>query len=338
MQIFLQFLGGACLAVIALAAIGYLWFRWQFKKMLKIANAMGGAAAPIKIKLVPDEDGEWAEADIVSERIRQFEGLGFTYVGTYCIDLVPDFRMVALAHPSEPAYATVAENPMIETFAEIVQVADDGRMLTVTTMKPLSDTPTPPHKTVIRLPQASVGDLFAEVRKSRLDGPLMDHTVENFVTVFEESYHRDMRWQYEEGGLRNANAREVEELTGVSIDPVTGEYLRSLHPEQWPEELGDRLKESFLKTTTLSASEWDRISQNMFFVHDNMDAEDISECVIYVTDGDDDFMEDYERLLGDNPRETYKNILTDLGVMDKVEYVGSVTEPVPADLYFVSST
>jgi len=333
MQLFLQFLGGACLAVGILVVGAFLWMRWQLRKMIKLASAMGGSAAPIRVQLISDPDGDWADAERVSERVRQFEALGFRYVGTYRIDLVPDFRMVALVHSDEPAYGTVTENPMTGVFSEVVQLAEDGRNLTITTMKSMGDAPTPPTKTLVRLTKASVGDLFAEVRMRRLSGSLKDHSLQNFVTHFEDAYHAEMRWQYEEGGLRNANAREVENLTGVAIDRETGEYLRTLHPTHWPEEIEDRLREKFLKSTSMSAAEWDQVQDYVAFIHDQMDFDDIVDAVIDAADTDDAFTEDWDRLKGQNPRETYRNILTDMGMMDRVELLACMDDPVPCDVY-----
>jgi hypothetical protein len=103
----------------------------------------------------------------------------------------------------------------------------------------------------------------------------------------------------------------------------------------------EALRENFLEASGWSAIEWDRKRERIFFVHDHADPDGLACCLIDAMDvdamEDEDFEREESRILRRFEQGSRRSVFAELAaedpVRDQFEKVGTVTEPVPADVY-----
>lgn len=331
MGVFLQIIGALVLILILVVVAAALYLRFQVSRIKKMAEMMGGPVAPVRVHLDPAPGYAWNDPAEV-ERIRtEFALAGFSPAGQFTIREMPMVGMAAFANAEATAYGVITHHPMTGVFVELVRAFDDGRMHTLTTApEPKPKLPTYPSKTVVRLEGASVADLVRELEFLPANGQLVAHTPEAFPHIFEEAYNREMTWAYTEGPSKDVDPDLIANLIGGEVDPETAALLEK--PE--PEEL---LLKRFLETSDLSAAEWEAMRDDVYFIHDEMNDDDLvgmaSDGIEDIEEAEEDAYDLIEKVTGTTPRERFRELLRLAKIEDKFKIVGTLDDPVPCDVY-----
>jgi len=154
-----------------------------------------------------------------------------------------------------------------------------------------------------------------------------------FREVFERAYADEMDWRLSRGG---ATEEEIRRMALASGEEYSDEQIAAtLELQRWEaiESLNTALRKRFAEETTMSVAEWDRISDELLFIHDDLSADELRDMV------EDWFSEDPDqyRWPEDLPgRETFATVIAQIPENRRPRRVGTVSEPVEADVYTAS--
>ena len=86
----------------------------------------------------------------------------------------------------------------------------------------------------------------------------------SFKFQFEEGFRRVMEWQYSSGNVTTDHLDQLSELTGLTIDPQTQEFLRQQAIQEEDEQ--QILIECYLEESGILALEWEKIEDDVVVV------------------------------------------------------------------------
>jgi len=216
MQMFLQILGGLCLFTVVVAVGGWLFVRWKFRQLGKLAEQMGGSLVPPSgVSLDGVQEPDWIDSKWATKWIEEFRSAGFDEVGAFEITQLPDATIYGFCDPSRSIWGTVTEVGSIGRYAEIVAHYEDGRTFMATTQDP-SMASNLPWTTAKYLPSARLEDLLNASDWDAPDGERKGVHPSVFVESYLAAYRRGMEYQFSQGQLKDAITPEIFALSAQS--------------------------------------------------------------------------------------------------------------------------
>lgn len=343
--------GGVLLALVILVAAIIFWFRRKMSGLAEKLSTMAAAfptVPPMRIELERQEHNvdEWIDPEEVEKQVQAFEELGFRRIGVFEIDEI-DTTMVALHHSAQHAAGIVYEQPALGVWVDFATTYDDGRHFTASTSQhDLLEKP--PGRSMINAPELDVPELYERFLQERPTDSMTPVPVEGFAEFFEREWVEEMTWRGARGGPGEEEIRAIAARDGTEATPESIETIQECWRSAYADYLSDELREQYLRGGTISAAEWERIRDRLLFVHEWSTARDLAMQILNADEdmddesddsGDDeeDWEDQLDRLANefkaDSRRESFRHLNAQLPEGRRLEPIGEMREPVPADVY-----
>lgn len=285
--IFLQILGGCCLAFVVLCGILALYVglkvRGFFTSLKKMARA--GSANPRKVTLEAMPHPRWDDDKAARAAVAILEREGYRPIGAFRVVEIHSLTMQAFVSDADNAYAVVSEVPdAAGVWCEAVRFYDDETSLCVSNMREIGAPDQPPTAQRVNVPGATTEAMLAEFRSTlQRDKPSPVHRAEDFVTRFQDAYTRVMDWRAARGGASEAEVRRVMLAGGVTATDeqvaLTVESQRQLANEHLREAIVDQL----LTARSMTSTDWQQVADRHLIVHDRLTFQDLASLVAEAT-------------------------------------------------------
>jgi hypothetical protein len=324
MALFLQIIGGLFLLFILLLVGGFLYVRYKFRKF---TEAIGDVMPqPTTINLRPIEEDVWSRPSVATA-VADFQLLGYERGQAYRPDEMPMLIVLPLVNRAMNAYGVVYDlNDGSIVWSDVVQRYEDGAV-TVSNSTHAKGLKQRPNYENIYLPGQPVADLHRHLIEMRTERMILPATHEGFKSEFEEAYASETAWRDSQG----ISEEELAAVIGNTNMTATEEQLALAREEiarQANERLAERLRAEFLRTTTLSAAEWEDVEDRLAFVHDKLSKEELVEIVEMAFEDEVDI----EIPEGD-ARAAFAVCNTNLPPHNQFTLIGRLESPLEADVY-----
>jgi hypothetical protein len=324
MSVFLQIVGGLFLLVVVLIGLGFLYLRWQFKKLgAAMANSL---PQPLTLDLRPIDDDAF-EDSAVKTFVTDFQQLGYVRGSAYRPREMEMLVVMSFINAPLDAFGVVYNlNDGSKVWADIVQRYENGSA-TISNASPSGLNQRPGYENTY-LAGKSIAELhqhFIAMQKPSA----MPVSEQAFKAEFEEAYASEMVWRDSTG----ISAEEIEAVARNGNLDTTDEVLALTQvavAQQVNERLQQRLRAEFLRTTTMSAADWDKVEDYIAIVHDKLTDEELD----YVRER---ALPETEVKLNPmppgSPRIAFAAFNTTLPDDRQFKLLGTVSNPIEADIY-----
>ena len=165
---------------------------------LKEVRRQALAKQPDQIRLFPQPGYQWKKPVAVSKLANPLAARGFTDLGPYRIDVMPDVTLRFLVNPAVSIYACVYEHARTGIWLDLVSRYADGSGATFTTLGG-SGMNQRPHDTIVRAPSASSEALYGRMLRERPQRTLLRLDAATVIRLFEGAYAEQRLWRKTEG-------------------------------------------------------------------------------------------------------------------------------------------
>jgi hypothetical protein len=284
---------------------------WMLKrKLTQFANSISSALTPpLEISLRPLNPVRWADPR-VEPTGAQLQAQGFRSIGAYAIKELKGTNISAWIHPEEKVYGVVYEHPQVGVWCDVVSQYEDGTSCTHSSA-PDSGLDQDPRNPNYKLPAQSPEVLLQAHLQTRPPHPTSLHA-SGFEADFVRAYRETMEWRISRGTTQ-AEISQVAALMGQTFEPQVLEQGFQMQQIQERAQLDELLRKHFLQKTSISAAEWDKISDRVVFVHDGLSEDELEELGF-----------------GDLPEEGTPR---DRARESNARHLGTLQQPVEADVY-----
>jgi len=175
-----------------------------FGGFLKDVGAQALAKQPDTIRLSSQPGHQWTNVAAVNKLAEPLLARGFTDLGPYSIDVMPQVALRFLVSPAVSVYACIYEHAKAGVWLDLVSRYTDGTGATFTTVRSTGMDERPQDK-IVRAPNASADMLFGRMLVERPQRPLVPLDAAEVIRLFEAVYAEQMLWRK----TRGISAREV---------------------------------------------------------------------------------------------------------------------------------
>ena len=352
MNTFLQAVGVTALVVIglvvlaALVVVGlYLWLTKvklpQLKASLEsLVDGANTGRPTLTLEPLDDDDalGDRPELRRAADALR---ATGMERGGTYAVKEMPGAVVVTLADAARAVFATASDVPGFGTNLDVITLYADGRSVVHRTMPP-TGVDRPPAMANVYLPHASPAEVVARHLDERPMGDRRSVEPADVAAVVVEQHEAEQDWRDARGGTTPDEFRAAARH-GKLADPDMDD-LDTLAEQSRAQAAGRveaRLRERFRRETTLSADAWERVRDRLVFVFDTQHRAELAQTLAAAAEGDGEGGRDWhdrdqeisDRLAAGPLREAFAAENAALPAGRRFERLGTVGEPVPADVY-----
>jgi len=239
MGLVLQIIGVVFVLFFVISVGTLLLLRSKLRKALRTFEP-AAVRTPNRIHLLREDELTWKKEAAVKATLAPLLNLGFTPLGYFTLDEMPDVQFAALAHPGNNAYAVVYEHSAAGVWTEIYSRYAEGQSLKVCTYSNIfhpasAQVDTPPFRKSVKVPGLDVESLFQRFINERPAYVIEPVQPENFAALFEKAYADEMDWRASRGGPTEAEIRRVAAATGRHVDDaMVKETRRRLAPQDVP--------------------------------------------------------------------------------------------------------
>jgi len=175
-----------------------------FGGFLKDIGAQALAKQPDTIRLSSQPGHQWTNVAAVNKLAEPLLARGFTDLGPYSIDVMPQVALRFLLNATVSVYACIYEHAKAGIWLDLVSRYTDGTGATFTTV-PSTGMDERPQDKIVRAPNASADMLFGRILVERPQRPLIPLDAAEVIRLFEAVYAEQMLWRK----TRGISAREV---------------------------------------------------------------------------------------------------------------------------------
>lgn len=304
---------GVGIGVLLMPVMLYVTFRlvlWMLKRKLnQFAESLTSSfQTPLEITLRPLNPVVWSDPRVEVSGA-ELQEQGFHSVGAYAIKEMKDVRLSGWIHPQENLYGVVYEHPAVGVWCDVLSQYADGTSCCHSSAGEtgLDQDPRNPNYKLPAQPPAVLVQTHLQTRPAH-PAPL---SAEKFADDFVRAYRETMAWRVSRGTSQQ-EIIQVAALSGQTYDPEVLEQGFQIQQSTERALLGDLLRKTFLEKTSISAAEWDKISDRVVFVYDALSNDELEDL------GFDELPAEgtaRERVRG------------------KARHLGTLQQPVEADVY-----
>ncbi len=324
------------LAVLGILILAGLVAVARFALRLRRELAAARVRTPSTITLEPIAGAAWARESTGRSDGEAFEQAGFQRVGSFEVPEMPGVELVGWAHPGERLYGVTYNHAAAGVWSDVVARYADGTGDTASSARHGGELDQPPWSRKAHEPGAPAVRLL-EIAATWPAAGRLEATVEGFVEDFRDAYAREMAWRNERGGPSREEIARVAEGMEVRFSAADIDQAYDQQRRQTLGRLRDECVEALAATGVRGSggSSLDQLS--LLVIHDQMSrAEAIDELGI-VVELPEELMESVEAEGGGDPpvRELVRELVGDLPVHQRLRLLGSVADPVGADVWEV---
>lgn len=337
-DIFLKVMGVIFLVLIALVVVVVLVVRARVRAFFRRLSSE--LSPPLTVELTPIAgDPGWTDESAVRLLTDPLKNLGFERVGAFETDMHGPVMMEVWCDAGRAIYAVVYEleiELVDQPWLDFVTRYRDGSTFTVSNAPLGSDLEQREDHPKRFLNDRNPKRLLNEMLDQRPERPIDPVPIDpvEFKDFFEAHYAEEMKWRAERGEIVPADEDNEGPgiLSSLEYDAERADHLY---------ELENQVTEAFLQSTTLSALEWERIRDRVVLIYDGLGEDDLNMIIDEWIEPDERFEERFEAALRDlaargegfQPRAAFEALNTRLRNRQRFKRLGSMTEPVPADIY-----
>ena len=294
-----------------------------------------------RIHLEVDAQPEWMSREPAGHIVRRLAKADFASGRAYTIPEMPSVRLTAMFHAKTGVTAAVYEHDQVGVWVDLGLGYEDGEEITVSNVPTGGEMDHRPEVVKVTMPGASLDDLAAEMRKHLKKKPRVMLNDETFARFFEESYAKDMEWRMERGGVTEEEIRRVAASSGMELTDeqmaMACSEIKSREIFRWHKDcLG-----TFRRITTLSVYEYTSYLENgdFFVLADRFDPEAFLRYLEDRFELSDEHLPKYREIAAKtgSPRDLLERINRTLVPDKRARQIGSVVEPMEAEIWFMPS-
>jgi hypothetical protein len=190
----------------------------------------------LEIHLSPVDEPRWRDRNKIAELISSLQQKGFESAGHYTCLEIPSLIISGFIHPSEQMAGAVYDHPVRGIWADIFVHYTDGGSLTVSNADAGHEVDHMPQQAKIYCKGSSVGELVQKVMAERKEGRRITIRKEEFASLFEAQYKKEMKWRSDRGGATYLEVHGAAEEMGASTDRERLEERTHQLQENWEKE------------------------------------------------------------------------------------------------------
>ena len=363
MMLFLQIVGAIFVSMVLVIVFFTFWIKWRirsaFKELGQSVKEMGATlealkasgGVPPRINVVRAGEvgmpAQFADAQKESAYVRALLAQGFTDLGYYLIQEMPNVIMHGLMNVEQATYALVFEMPGVDVgvVLDLVCGYPDGTSMTYST-SPETGLERPPGKPIVREPGSpDAAGLYARYLRERPPGPFLPVSADDFPRRIEKAHAEEQDWRNSRGGVSEKEIRRIAaRLGGEGMDDFTIQLARHVEATRAASATADAVKERFYASAGWSAERQEEEGDALHVVHETTPLDEVVATYLEAadpgTEGDewDKWREGEDasarRLVVDlPPRRAFEMLNARLPVEKQFKRLGEVSEPVAADVY-----
>lgn len=335
-------IGMICTALFVILLIAVVIIALRVRRFVKgLGEAMKNAnlsGTPATITLVPAPAPTWQDTAKVAATVDEFHRAGFDDIGIFIMPEMPGVQLQAFCRPLEGLYGVVYEHTQAGfVWADVFSRYENGDGITASNAPKGHELDHKPGQTKIYDKHATVTELLEKLRAQRQPLPTVPHTAAAFVALFQQSYAEEMEWRDKRGGPTAEEIQRVALEMGQAASPDQVQSARNIERAQAAERMEGRCLEAFFASGQIGADEGERLRDHIIVVHDFSDVEaHLDDVAVLLRDGEnDDFdLDEYLAPHRDkSPREAFRQVVFDLPLRQAYRHLGTVSEPVEADVW-----
>lgn len=151
-----------------------------------------------QIRLFPQPGYQWKKPVAVSKLADPLVSRGFTDLGPYRIDVMPEVTVRFLINSAVSVYACVYEHAKAGIWLDLVSRYEDGSRATFTTHRS-NGLDQRPQDTLVRAVSASAEALYGRMLRERPQRTLLRLDAATAIRLFESADTEQRRWRQTEG-------------------------------------------------------------------------------------------------------------------------------------------
>jgi hypothetical protein len=165
---------------------------------------------PDHIRLFPQPGYPWKKPVAVSKLAGPLASRGFTDLGPYRIDVMPELTVRVLVNSTVSVYACVYEHATAGIWLDLVSRYEDGSRATFTTLRS-NGINQRPQDTIVRAPSASSEALYGRMLTERPQRALLRLDPATVIRLFESAYAEQRLWRQ----TKSISAREASNVAAT---------------------------------------------------------------------------------------------------------------------------
>lgn len=371
--------GGFLTAIVVFLLVLLLWLRAKWRSLTRgigdLMKGLGTPAIPQTLRLERVDANAVAVPEALTQAVKDLQSLGLATAGPYKIggqesDLAAKDGLLAYtAADTRQSVSGLAiasnKHGVVIDFATLYTypVSHGGGRIDAITHTTLPDQglETPPQRPKIRGPGLSANALLERHLAERPGGHMRAIALEEIPDLVRQYTEEEYFWRASRGGASEGEVRKIMEAMDPSDlnDPkLSAEENAKTQETSFRMTLGlvrgqatafleERLQKAFLDETPMSAREWERVEDRLFYVYDAADPQSLASEVEADDEGSTDEDRDGDvwnlsptaQRLADGPtREVFADLNQHLPPERKCELIGTVVitsalADVTADVY-----
>lgn len=333
-MMFLKILGIAVLLLVV-GVVAVVW--WLLRKFREVARAVP-THPPCRVTVEPEPAPAWKTPERMADYDTQFRAAGFTPLGAFLIPEIGGLQLAAYRHEGERLIGVAYDHTRVPPNVDVGCDLDDGTEVTATNTR-IGETLDAREEVVrFRLESATVAELVTAVtghapveRRKPVAGT-------DFAAHFKASYARAMNWRMKRGGVSREEIRRQAKADGTELTDEALEEVYRQQREQYMGELQAGCVAQYLDEAKPRPDEWDAMSHRVFAVPEVLTREEVIELLEQQVGLDEEQrhrIESLEKSFGETALGFMEQARQGGLGLNRLRRLGSVTEPVPADLFIV---
>jgi hypothetical protein len=285
----MEFLLSLLLAMVIFVAtcivLVVLLYKFKIKRNYLYHLAASLNKFPGRLRLKQQESVSWQKKERAQARIAEFEAAGFTSLGGFAIDELPNARLLVLQNPATGMLGVVNETAELGTWSDVLlfSAGEIQPVLASSICKPalLRFLPGDPK---IHKPDATVPELVRAVQSAAGNSPASRFTADEFARRFEQVFAEatDARLlsPLDDRELRQL-LKEHGRICGGELSEKEFSVVKQLLPLAIENELRLVCGSQFVRETSLPATEWQHAAERLLVIHDRTTIRRLAGKLIY---------------------------------------------------------
>jgi len=331
------------IVLVGLAAvlIAVWWFINRVKTIFKDALSGMTQAPPCRVTVQPESHPEWRNVEKIKRYTDDFTANGFSSLGAFRIPELRGLQIAAFVNEAQSLFGITYDHEKLPPNFDVVCRFEDGTDLTVTNTTYAAGMDRPTNSPAIRLEGIGVKDAMDAIWKHPATAPRIPARGADFARRFESSYAQEMNWRMSRGGVTREEVRRQAERRGENISEErlneVYENLRSAHMEQ----LQVAIITQYKSDQKVAPAEWEKIEDRVFTIPSVFTEEEVRveiEGNLGLDEKQSAALQQIKLEPGQTALDFMNQVLAGKAGLLPMQRLGSVKEPVPADLFLREPT
>lgn len=338
MQLFLQIIGGIVVGFVVLILL--LVLAWKVLKHRLLRTIRSAAEefrytyVPARLHLRAAKGLEWQDAGRVERLGRELVDLGFTDGGSFRVEELDYLRIRGFAHEGQNVYAAVYEHDKAGIWCDLVSLYEDGSGVTHTDAPEGEHLDSRPGQTKVYDRTSSLPELVRRHLSERPSLRQKPARVSEFAATLQQAYADTLDWRNARSGATEEELRRMAAAQGKELSAEELQQLREMQLQQAISGLDEALAEIFLRSTTMTAAEWEEREGRLIYIYDLLPPEQVAERFYAAAEPErEDEAQLPPHLAGLPARAAFARLNDRLPANRRMELAGKLTRPVEAEVY-----